>query len=114
MSIQEKLKDHILDSIAEGVFTVDKNFQINFFNKAAERITGYNREEVIGKFCKHVFQSEFCFSECPISVVLQTRKNIYEFESNIKNCVGDQKPIMLNAAVLYNENQEPTVGIISF
>ncbi|MBS3944316.1 MAG: sigma 54-interacting transcriptional regulator [Melioribacter sp.] len=114
MSIQEKLKDHILDSIAEGVFTVDKNFQINFFNKAAERITGYNREEVIGKFCKHVFQSEFCFSECPISVVLQTRKNIYEFESNIKNCKGDQKPIMLNAAVLYNENNEPTGGIISF
>lgn len=114
MPIQEKLKDHILDSIAEGVFTVDKNFQINFFNKAAERITGHKREEVIGKFCKHVFQSEYCFSECPISVVLQTRKNIYEFESNIKNCAGENKSIMLNAAVLYNENNEPTGGIISF
>lgn len=114
MSIQDNLKDHILDSIAEGVFTVDKNFRINFFNKAAERITGHKKEEVIGRFCKHVFQSEFCFSDCPIAVVLQTRKNIYDFESNIKTCVGDKKPIKLNAAVLYNELNEPTGGIISF
>lgn len=114
MSIQDNLKDHILDSIAEGVFTVDKNFKINFFNKAAEKITGHKREEVLGKFCKHVFQSEFCFSDCPIAVVLQTRKNIYDFESNIRNCVGENKPIKLNAAVLYNEENEPTGGIISF
>ncbi|MEW6507955.1 MAG: sigma 54-interacting transcriptional regulator [Bacteroidota bacterium] len=114
MSIQDNLKDHILDSIAEGVFTVDKNFQINFFNKAAERITGHNREEVLGKFCKHVFQSEFCFSNCPISVVLQTKKNLYDFESKIKNCNGETKPIILNAAVLYNDNDEPTGGIVSF
>lgn len=114
MSFNENLKDHILDSIAEGVFTVDKNFKINFFNKAAERITGHHRKEVMGKFCKHVFQSEFCFSECPIAIVLQTRKNIYDFESNIKSCVGESKPIKLNAAVLYNENDEPTGGIISF
>lgn len=114
MSIHDNLKDHILDSIAEGVFTVDKNFRINFFNKAAERITGHKKEEVIGRFCKHVFQSEFCFSDCPIAIVLQTRKNIYDFESNIKTCVGDKKPIKLNAAVLYNELNEPTGGIISF
>lgn len=42
MEIDDKLKDHILDSIAEGVFTVDKNFRITFFNKAAEKITGSN------------------------------------------------------------------------
>lgn len=114
MSVNENLKDHILDSIAEGVFTVDQNFKINFFNKAAERITGQNRNNVIGKFCKHVFQSEFCFSECPISVVLQTRKNIYDFESSIKNYLGQEKPIKLNAAVLYNDENEPSGGIISF
>ena len=50
MSISDKLKDHILDSIGEGVFTVDKDFKINFFNKAAEKITGYKREEVNRKF----------------------------------------------------------------
>ena len=58
---KEKIQDHILDSIGEGVFTVDKTFRINFFNKAAEKITGFNKEEVLGKFCKHVFKSDLCF-----------------------------------------------------
>ena len=114
MNISDNLKDHILDSIAEGVFTVDKDFKINFFNKAAEKITGQDREEVIGKFCKHVFHSEACYSDCPIAMVLQTQKNIYDFESNVKTCAGTYKPIKLNAAVLYNDSNEPTGGIISF
>ncbi|MBM4172311.1 MAG: PAS domain-containing protein [Ignavibacteria bacterium] len=114
MSIPDNLKDHILDSIAEGVFTVDKNFKINFINKAAEKITGHKREEVIGRFCKQIFRSEFCFTDCPIATVLKTKKNLYDFESSIQVSDGSQKPIKLNAAVLYNEMEEPTGGIISF
>lgn len=114
MSISDKLKDHILDSIGEGVFTVDKNFRINFFNKSAERITGKSGDEVIGHFCKNVFRSNVCFTDCPISIVLKTKKNIFDFESKIQCNTGAMKPIKLNAAVLYNENDEPTGGIISF
>lgn len=114
MSITDNLKDHILDSIGEGVFTVDKNFRVNFFNKAAEKITGYKKEEVLGKFCKHVFKSELCYSDCPIAMVLKSNKNIYDYESKICVKEGKNKPIRLNSAVLYNENNEPTGGIISF
>ncbi|MFC2135916.1 sigma-54 interaction domain-containing protein [Bacteroidota bacterium] len=114
MSISDKLKDHILDSIGEGVFTVDKDFKINFFNKAAEKITGYRREEVNGKFCKHIFKSKICFTDCPIALVLKSDKNIYDFDSNIRGSSGERIPIKLNSAVLYNENAEPTGGIITF
>ncbi len=114
MNINDNLKDHILDSIAEGVFTVDKNFRINFFNKAAENITGHNREEVTGKFCKHIFRSEFCFYDCPIATVLQANKNLLDFESTIHTKDGTSRPIKLNAAVLYNEKKEPTGGIVTF
>ena len=74
MPISDNLKDHILDSIGEGVFTVDKDFRIKFFNKSAERITGKTRDEVIGHFCKHIFRSEVCFTDCPITLVLKTKK----------------------------------------
>jgi len=114
MPINDNIKDHILDSIGEGVFTVDKDFRINFFNKSAERITGRTRDEVIGNFCKNVFRSEVCFSDCPISLVLKSKKNIYDFENKIQCKAGAIKPIKLNAAVLYNENDEPTGGIVSF
>lgn len=114
MEISDKHKDHILESIGEGVFTVDKNFKINFFNKAAERITGYNREEVLGRFCKHVFRSQLCFTDCPIALALKSSKTIYDYESKILTKDGPGKPIKLNSAVLYNEVSEPTGGIISF
>lgn len=114
MTIDNKLKDHILESIGEGVFTVSKDFKINFFNKAAEKITGFKREEVLGKFCKHVFRSKLCFTDCPIAIALKTNKTIYDFESSIHTSDGNSKPIKLNSAVLYNENTEPVGGIISF
>ncbi|MCK5456771.1 MAG: PAS domain-containing protein, partial [Melioribacteraceae bacterium] len=84
MPINDNLKDHILESIGEGVFTVDKSFKINFFNKAAEKITGYSRNEVLGKFCKHVFRSKLCFTGCPIALALKSKNTIYDFESHIQ------------------------------
>jgi len=114
MNIDDNLKDHILESIGEGVFTVDKDFRINFFNKAAERITGFDREQVIGQFCKHVFRSKLCFTDCPIALALKSERTIYDFESHIFTKDGKSKPIKVNSAVLYNENSEPTGGILSF
>ncbi|MEN8191545.1 MAG: sigma 54-interacting transcriptional regulator [Bacteroidota bacterium] len=114
MNIDDNLKDHILESIGEGVFTVDKNFKINFFNKAAEKITGYQRDEVIGKFCKHVFRSKLCFTDCPIALALKSQNTIYDFESHIQAKEGPNKPIRMNSAVLYNDIGDPTGGIITF
>ena len=52
----------ILDSIADGVFTVDENWTITSFNRAAEKITGVNREDAIGNKCFDVFQANICQS----------------------------------------------------
>jgi len=107
-------QEEILDSLGEGVFTVDKNFKITFINKAAERVTGYSRSEVVGKFCKNIFRSELCSLDCPIARVLQSNKNLYDHESKIVRKDGVKTPIKLNAAVLFNENNEPGGGVISF
>lgn len=106
--------DVILNSIAEGVITVDKEFKITFINEAAEKLTGFKREEVIGQFCKGVFKSEFCLSNCPIAQVLKNGKSIFDLDTSI-NCVNTQSiPIRLNAAVLKDENNIPTGGVITF
>lgn len=104
----------ILDSLAEGVFTVDKNFKINFFNKAAEKITGYSQEEVIGKVCKKVFDSNLCHVDCPIGIVLESGKKVFDYNSKIVIKSGVRKIIKLNAATLRNESNEPIGGVISF
>jgi len=114
MEINDQLKDQILESIAEGVFTVDKNFRITFFNKAAEKMTSYKREEVIGRFCKHIFRSELCATDCPIALVLKSNKPIYDFDSCIKTNEGKPLSIKLNSAIMFNEDNQPSGGIITF
>ena len=46
----------IFDSMHEGMYTVDKNFRIIGVNEAAEKLTGYTKSEILGKFCKNIFQ----------------------------------------------------------
>ena len=54
----------ILDSLMEGIIAHDKERRILFFNRAAEKITGYDREEVLGRDCHDAFGSPFCGGRC--------------------------------------------------
>jgi PAS domain S-box-containing protein len=48
--------DHLLEAIVEGIVTLDRQGHITFFSDGAERITGWKRDEVMGKSCDHVFR----------------------------------------------------------
>ena len=108
------MDEDILDSLGEGVITVDKDFRVTFFNRAAELITGYKRDEVAGRLCKLVFDCQLCETKCPIGLVLETNQNIYDFSSNILLKDGSRKSIKLNAAILKNGDDIPKGGVISF
>ncbi len=54
----------ILDSLPIGIMAHDINRKILFFNKAAQEITGYSKEEVLGRDCHQVFGSPFCGGNC--------------------------------------------------
>ena len=49
--------DHLLEAIVEGIVTLDSNGHIIFFSKGAERITGWSRDEVLGRACDETFQA---------------------------------------------------------
>lgn len=115
MASQHEFTEDILDSLGEGVFTVDKSFRINFFNRAAEEITGYRREETHGRFCKHIFQSTLCNDACPIARILEGEERVTEVNCRIRDKQGTGVPIVLNAALLKNQqSNEPMGGVVSF
>jgi PAS domain-containing protein len=66
--------DIILESINEGVFTIDQNMMITYFNRAAEKITGISREEAIGQYCYEVLRGSICEKTCPLKRSFQTAK----------------------------------------
>ncbi len=60
----QKNADLVLDNLQEGILAHDVNRRIFFFNKAAEKITGFDRKDVLGKDCHTVFASGFCGKHC--------------------------------------------------
>ncbi len=104
----------ILDSIADGVFTVDNNFTITSFNKAAEKITGISHDEAVGKQCHEVFNADICAKDCALRKTMATGKEIIDYPVNIKNSLNQTIPTSVSTAVLKDENNNIMGGVGSF
>ncbi|MCL4549695.1 MAG: sigma 54-interacting transcriptional regulator [Bacteroidetes bacterium] len=103
-----------MDSLAEGIFAVDKEFRIIFFNQAAEKITGLEAQDVRGKLCKQVFNTRLCETDCPIAKVLSTGENVFDLETKFYLHNSKSFKAKVNAAILKNTFNEPVGGIVSF
>lgn len=90
----------ILESISDGVFTVDLEWRITSFNRAAEEITGTPREEAIGRRCSEVFRCSMCEAECALRRTLESEKPIIGKSGYIINAEGARIPISVSTAVI--------------
>jgi PAS domain S-box-containing protein len=90
----------ILDSVNEGVFTVDPGWRITAFNKAAERITGVAREHAIGKPCCDVFRATICETRCTLRQTMATGEPLLNATAHIVNREGRRVPIRISTALL--------------
>ena len=90
----------ILESVADGVFTVDRNWRITSFNRAAEVITGWKRHEAVGKLCSEVFQSDVCGQECAIAHSLYAGKAVANRTIHIRDAQGKNIPVSVSASPL--------------
>jgi PAS domain S-box-containing protein len=103
-----------LNSIAEGVFTVDKNWQITSFNSAAEKITGWKEDEVLGIGCKKIFKANICRSNCAISDCIHTKSVVSERMAFIEAKDGRSIPVKLNAAPMLDMYGNVIGGVETF
>ena len=90
----------ILSSIADGVFTVDKDFRISSFNRAAEEITKFSQEEALGQYCCEIFRTNVCFDNCALRETLESGNNIINREINILDAENEEIPVSISTAVL--------------
>lgn len=107
-------RDIILDSLNEGVFTVDSDWRITSFNRAAERITGVPRNEAMGKACFDVFHADICEKACALRHTLQTGTPIVNAMAHIINIQGRSVPIRISAAILSDEEGNHVGGVETF
>ncbi len=104
----------ILDSITEGVFTINNDRVITSFNQAAETITGFSREKAIGKKCFEIFQADICQEACALARTLKVGKNVVDLPVNILNARGKVVPISITTAILKDSRGKVMGGVETF
>ena len=104
----------ILDSINEGVFTVDQDWRITSFNTAAEKITGISKKEAIGHLCYEILRANVCETNCALKHTFLYGKPIINSTANIIDNCGRKVPIRLSTAILRNEIGEIVGGVETF
>jgi PAS domain S-box-containing protein len=107
-------QDVILDSINEGVFTVDPQWRITAFNRAAEKITGVSRDEAIGKACCDVFHANVCENDCALRKTFETGRPVVNTTAHIINRQGRRIPIRISTAILKDNTRNVIGGVETF
>lgn len=114
--MQSVLKNYqiILESIEEGVFTVNQDWQIMSFNRAAERITGFSRRDAIGQRCSDIFRTNMCGNGCILRQTMQSGKPISNMPVIILRADGKRVPISVNTAILRASDNTIIGGVETF
>ncbi len=102
--MKSELYKELLDNLYDGVYYVDQSRQITLWNKSAEKITGYSKDEVIGFHCsdnilRHINDKgdELCIRGCPLARTLEDGK-IREAYVYLHHKNGHRVPVSVRVA----------------
>ncbi|MFA5110884.1 MAG: sigma 54-interacting transcriptional regulator [Desulfobaccales bacterium] len=104
----------ILDHFPEGVFLINTRWQIGYFNHMAEEITGFKREEVMGKFCWDIFRADMCQKDCPMRVSMSSGEVVVDREVEITTKGGQKMLILVNTSQLKKPGNVVLGGVETF
>jgi len=112
--------EKLLDSLFDGVYFVDLNKNIQIWNKGAERITGYSKEDVIGSCCSHNILRhiddegrELCTSGCPLSATMLDGK-VREGNIYLHHKLGHRIPVAVKTSPVRDDSGEIVGGLEVF
>ncbi len=109
-----KKRDVILDSITEGVFTVNLDWRITSFNRAAEEITGIPRAKALGRHCSDILRADVCETACALRETMKTGRPIINRAVHIIHVSGNRKAISISTALLKDEHNNVIGGVETF
>jgi len=104
----------VLDSISDGVFTVDLDWNITYLNRAAETIIGFKAKEVVGKTCKEIFRTDICDSSCALKKTLATGQPVINRPICILNKKDRRVPVSVSTALLKDRQGRVIGGVETF
>ncbi|MEL7642080.1 MAG: sigma 54-interacting transcriptional regulator [Solidesulfovibrio sp.] len=104
----------IMESLADGVFTVDTEFTITFFNRAAGAIAGIAPAEALGRKCWEVFHSSLCDGACALGACIRDDATLSEKTIFIVRPDGCKVTVSISAAPLRDATGRIVGGVETF
>jgi PAS domain S-box-containing protein len=101
----------ILDSISEGVFSVDDEWRVTSLNRAAEQLLGITRSEALGRPCREIFKSDLCQDECPVRYTRETGLSVRNHPARFTDARGRRIPVSISTNLL-RDSRGAIVGAV--
>lgn len=110
MILDDDLYKNILDNVDSGVYFVDIDRKITYWNKGAENITGFKSSEVIGYRCcdnilVHIDEhgNNICFGLCPLAETIRNGQ-VHKNELYLHHKAGYRIPVFVNIIPIKDSN----------
>jgi PAS domain S-box-containing protein len=109
----------ILENSAEGIMSIDAGCRILGFNAAMEKLTGYLREQVLGKECFQVLDLEdrdkqnLCRRQCPMQSKAEESTSIFEQEGTIRTREGRPVEVALLYSIVRSARGKPLNAVVN-
>jgi PAS domain S-box-containing protein len=104
----------IMESLADGVFTVDREWTVTYFNRAAGEIIGIAPEEAVGRKCWDVFHSSICDGACALKQCIASGQPLSNTSIFIVRPDGEKIPISISASPLRDAGGRIVGGVETF
>jgi sigma-54 dependent transcriptional regulator, acetoin dehydrogenase operon transcriptional activator AcoR len=114
LKTQRNTVQALLDSIAEGVVTVDRDGLITSLNRAAERILGFAASEAVGRPCRAVLPPELCGPHSPLQETMRTGRQVVNREVVVTTRDGRGVPLSLAAGPFQSELGDTLGAVCTF
>ena len=106
--------ENILDNLKEGIIAHDMHRRIFFFNTEAEHITGYKRQEVLGRDCHEAFGTSFCGERCVFCDDTPEPADKSEYTLNLTTKTGEHRRVEMTVTSMQNGSGQFTGVLASF
>lgn len=116
--IQDRLTtlDSILRYFPTPFFTVDPDLKITYMNECLEKLSGYSREEAVGKMtCAELLCTEQCHTDqCLLQQSMENMHSLSGIRRVIKNRGDEQVPVVISASIITDPNGKVIGGFEAF
>ena len=90
----------LVNSIADGIYSVDLDMRLTSFSRSAEQMTGFSEEEVLGRPCRDIFRSSVCDTDCPLRWTLEHQQPIHNCSATLVRKDDGRIPAFISSDLL--------------